>query len=173
MVRMRLWGAVAAGGAVGSLGRVGIDVLAADLLDAPGWSALVGRLGPTLLVNVLGAFALAALAHRLQGEVARATVLTGALGAWTTVSTFAVEAAGDVVGGRPLLAASYVVATLAAGVLAAWLGEQTAGWPVAGAATSGHGVVREGAAHEGRAREGVVPGATVPTAATTDREPDR
>lgn len=146
---MRLRGAVAVGGAVGSVARVAVDVAGGDLATAVGWPATVGVLGPTLLVNVAGAFALALLAHRLDGEIVRAALLTGALGAWTTVSTFTVEAASDITLGRPLLATTYVVTTLTAGVLAAWLGQRCA-----------FGFAHDRGPRRDLAREGVVPGTT-------------
>lgn len=108
----RTLAAVAAGGAIGSLGR---------WLVALGADAAWG----TLLVNVTGAFALGLLVVRLEGRpshpMARPFLAVGLLGGWTTYSTFTLEAhafGGD--GLAPLL--GYVVATAGLGVGAAVCG---------------------------------------------------
>ena len=126
---MRL--AVAVGGAVGTVGRVALDRAATATLVGPGWTSVAGLPWATLLVNVSGAFALALLGRRIPGTALRAGVLTGAIGAWTTVSTLAVEVVDGVLlgGAAAALAATYLVVTVAAGVLAVRLGELAAGRP--------------------------------------------
>lgn len=125
VARVRL--AVAVGGAVGSVGRVAIgramDVAAAG---AGGWAVVADLPWATLFVNVTGAFALALLGRHLSSPVVRAAVLTGAIGAWTTVSTLAVEVLdAALLGGRAAAAgATYLVVSVAAGVLAVRLGER-------------------------------------------------
>lgn len=116
---------VALGGAVGSAGR------AAVALALPG-----SPLAATLLVNVVGAFALGALvavldgagrgragrgrAGRRQGRLHRARLLlgTGLCGGFTTYSAVAVQAAELVRDSAMLGAAGYVLLTLAAGASA-------------------------------------------------------
>lgn len=105
--------AVAAGGAIGSLGRWGAGLLAP------------GAVWPTLLVNVTGALAMGLLVAWLAaGErhpLVRPAVSVGLLGGWTTYSSFALDAhglAGDGLG--DLLA--YLVLTLGLGLGAALLG---------------------------------------------------
>ncbi|RWU82990.1 CrcB family protein [Janibacter hoylei PVAS-1] len=111
--RRRTLAAVAAGGAIGSLGR---------------WAAALAAGGShtaTLLVNVTGAFTLGVLVVWLgRGTVhplARPFLAVGLLGGWTTYSSFALDAhalAGEGLGG--LL--GYLLLTLGLGVAAAVAG---------------------------------------------------
>ncbi len=110
-------GLVAAGGAVGGLLRAGAREL---LPSAPGtwpWS--------TLLVNGVGAFALAALLGvlaRAPSERVRLLLGTGLLGAFTTFSGLVVEAVLLLDAGRPGAAAAYVVVSVAVLLACAVLG---------------------------------------------------
>lgn len=111
--------AVAFGGAVGAPARYGVAQL---IHVAPGtfpWS--------TFLVNVSGSLALGAvLAFVIERLPAsrhvRALVATGFLGAYTTYSTFAVDADLLVKDGHVAVAVLYVIATIVAGLAAAWVG---------------------------------------------------
>jgi CrcB protein len=102
--------AFVAAAAVGTLARAGAG--RANRADALPWG--------TLAVNVVGSF----LLGLLDGVGApEATVLgVGGLGALTTFSTFARELVTAVELGRRVRAASYLVVTLAAGVVAAAAG---------------------------------------------------
>lgn len=106
--------AVAAGGAIGTLLRAGLD---AALPHAP-----TGFAAPTLLANVIGAALLGVLVGWASPRVpgwARAGLGSGVLGAFTTYSAFAVSVVqlGD---GRSLAAAIGTVGlTLALGIGAA------------------------------------------------------
>lgn len=118
--------AIAAGGALGAVARY---------LVSTGVYGLLGRGFPfgTLVVNVLGSFAMGLLTVLLLdraavGPEARAAVLIGFLGAFTTFSTFSMEtlillqdakwwAAG-------VNAVSSVLACLGAAWLGLWLGRQ-------------------------------------------------
>lgn len=115
-------GTVLVGGLVGAAGR---EAVAQALPTAPGAFPVA-----TFVVNAAGAFVLGALLEllvRAGGDHGwrhrvRLVLGTGALGAFTTYSTFAVEAV-DLARHRHLaLALAYVVASLAAGLLAAGLG---------------------------------------------------
>jgi CrcB protein len=77
---------VALGGALGSLGRFGVSLLAFELLGAAyPWG--------TLAVNILGSAAIGALAAQgIEGN-ARLFWVTGVLGGFTTFSAFSLEAA--------------------------------------------------------------------------------
>lgn len=104
---------VAAGGALGSLGRWVVGLLAA------------GAAWGTLLVNVTGGLAMGLLVAWLAAgaahPLARPFLTVGLLGGWTTYSSFALDAhrlAGDGLGG--LL--GYVGTTLVLGVGAALVG---------------------------------------------------
>lgn len=107
--------AVAAGGALGTLARVGVD---RALPVAPGgWPVA------TLLVNVSGALLLGVVLTRVRDHRARALLGTGVLGAWTTFSTFAVEL--DVLlRTRPLVALAYAATSVLAGLVAVRLGRR-------------------------------------------------
>ena len=110
-------GAVAVGGALGSVARVGVG---AAVPVAPGGWPLA-----TLLVNVSGALLLAVVLARLDDRRLRAMLGTGFLGAWTTFSTFAVEL--DVLLRRaPLVALGYALASVLAGLLAVRIGRRPA-----------------------------------------------
>lgn len=111
---MRTGAWVAAGGALGSLGRWLVGLALPGVVDGWPWT--------TLLVNVTGALAMGLLVGRL--EVSRAPgwvrpfVATGLLGGWTTYSAFALE----VVTLSPFVAAGYVLATVVLGVGACTVG---------------------------------------------------
>ena len=96
---------VAAGGVAGGLARYAVGVA---LPHEPGqwpWS--------TLVVNAVGAALLCALLVRVRDPRVRLLVGTGVLGAFTTFSGFAVDAVLLADAGRPTLAATYVVVSLA------------------------------------------------------------
>lgn len=107
--------AVAAGGALGTLARVGVD---RALPATPGgWPVA------TLLVNVSGALLLGVVLTRVRDHRGRALLGTGVLGAWTTFSTFAVEL--DVLlQTRPLVALAYAATSVLAGIVAVRLGRR-------------------------------------------------
>lgn len=116
--RLRAVALVAAGGALGSLLRHGLD------LWIPGWPPF-----GTLAANALGAVLLGALLSdaRLAARVSRPTRLlvgTGFCGSVTTYSAFAAEAAGA----DPAVAATYVAATYALGFVGILGGRAVAGW---------------------------------------------
>lgn len=117
---------VAAGGVLGTLARYGLGLV----LPAPGHWPL-----PTLLVNVAGAFALGWLLEGLAGRgpdagrrrLLRLTAGTGFLGAFTTYSTFSLDAVQLFDAGRPADAFGYLAASLAGGTVATFLGILAAG----------------------------------------------
>lgn len=117
-VDMRSMALVGIGGAVGALVRWGLAELINSAPDEFPWA--------TLLVNVVGCFAIGAASRRLAPatDVWFAGV-TGGLGGFTTFSTFANEARTLTDLGRPMLAALYVVTTLAAGLIGVELGRAT------------------------------------------------
>lgn len=110
---------VALGGVTGSLARVA--VANAVPVAAGGWPTA------TFAVNVLGSFLLGALLGGLyerfpRNRWARPLIGTGFCGGFTTFSTFAVEVTARAGSGRSALAAAYVVASVAASLLAALVG---------------------------------------------------
>ena len=104
--------AVAAGGAVGALARWSLSGLADEDQLFP-WT--------TLVVNVVGCFALALL-PTLPAVRDRALLVValgpGLLGGFTTLSAYAEEARALVAGGHVALAAAYIAGTVGACLLA-------------------------------------------------------
>lgn len=113
---------VAAGGALGALLRLAVDTSAPDSVFP--W--------PTLAINVVGAFALGLLPAlavvRRSHDVALA-LGPGLLGGFTTVSAWAGQVRALADDGHVALAGLCLVSTLAAGLLAAALGQRLAGHP--------------------------------------------
>lgn len=108
---------VAAGGAAGAVLRHALDTVAPDTLLP--W--------PTLVVNVVGALALGllpALAVVRRSHGVAAALGPGLLGGFTTVSAWAGQVRELAGSGHAGLAGTYLVATLAAGLLAAALGRR-------------------------------------------------
>lgn len=105
-------GAVAAGGAIGSLARYGVGLLARSWF--PGWP------WGTLFVNVLGSFLIGllfvVLAARPAHDLARIGLLTGLLGGFTTFSAFSIESLELLRTAGTTPALLYVATTLIAGL---------------------------------------------------------
>ncbi|KAB8195279.1 fluoride efflux transporter CrcB [Nonomuraea phyllanthi] len=112
-------GAISAGGALGALARFGLQsALPAGPADFP-WA--------TFMINVSGCLLIGALmvvitevrpAHRLV----RPFLGVGVLGGYTTFSTYAVDVQRAVAAGAPLTGLVYLVATLAAALVAVTAG---------------------------------------------------
>ena len=108
---------VAIGGALGSVARYGVNVLAGRLL--PGYP-----LG-TLVVNVLGClmmgFLAGAIAHR-GGQHLAPLLLTGLLGGFTTFSAFSLDALTLWQRGEGVLATGYVLVSIFLSLAAVFAG---------------------------------------------------
>ncbi len=110
------------GGAVGTLVRFGVESTIPPA--AGGWPFA------TFLINISGAFILAALLETLSREGPddgwrrriRLGVGTGVLGGYTTYSTFMVETALLGGAGHYLIAFGYAAISVGLGVVAAWAG---------------------------------------------------
>lgn len=114
---------VALGGAIGSVARFKLSGWV--LHQAPGWRFPAG----TLAVNVIGCFIAGLLAGvAVKQEVftpeARVFLFTGLLGGFTTFSAFGLETLLLLKRGEAGVAIANVVASIAAGLLVAWLGYQ-------------------------------------------------
>jgi CrcB protein len=88
-VSIGIWGAVAVGGALGSLARYGTMIWVGRLLGA-------GFPFGTLTVNVIGGFIMGVLVELMAlvwspSELMRAFLTVGILGGYTTFSTFSVD----------------------------------------------------------------------------------
>jgi len=108
----RLIGAVALGGAVGAVLRYALGEVAGDGGGFP-WT--------TFAINVTGAFLLAllpALAVVRRSRLLAAGLGPGVLGGYTTLSATSEQGRSLLDQGRPALAAAYLLATLAACLVA-------------------------------------------------------
>lgn len=120
--RLRLYAAVAAGGALGSIARY---------LCSQGALALLGPAFPwgTLLVNTLGSFLIGFYATLTEPDgrlfaspAARQFVMAGFCGGFTTFSVFSLESVRFLEAGAPGLAGAYVLASVALWLPAVWTG---------------------------------------------------
>jgi CrcB protein len=110
---------VAAGGAVGALARYGVTRVMHVPAD--------GFPRATFAINVVGAFVLSwflTVLHRrhLQPRLLRPLFAIGFLGAFTTFSTMAVETVTLVKDHHAVLGVTYLVVSVAAGLVTATLG---------------------------------------------------
>lgn len=115
----RVLAAVALGGALGAPARYAVS-LAVDV--TPGtfpWGTFWTNMSGTFVVGVL----VVLIAERSRSTpYLRAFAVSGFLGSYTTYSTFAVETDLLLRNGRLGVALAYVVASLGAGLAAAWSG---------------------------------------------------
>lgn len=114
---------LACGGVLGAVSRYAISLALPAASGQFPWG--------TFLINASGSFVLGFLLVLLmeqfpRGRLARPVIGTGFLGAYTTFSTFMVDAVELVHDGSIGTAAAYVLASIAAGLVAAWLGMTTA-----------------------------------------------
>jgi CrcB protein len=117
--------AVLAGGLIGTGLRLGIDALLPHGDDGFPWS--------TLVINVIGSFALGMLVARvwpLAPEWVRLGLGTGLLGSFTTFSAVVASAVLLTGTGQLLLGLLYLVTTLVAGIGAAFAGVRIGHRPV-------------------------------------------
>lgn len=115
--------AIAAGGFLGALARYELELT---------WPVRAAAFpASTFVINTSGAFLLGLLltvaierdrVHARTWRYVRLFTCVGFLGAWTTMSTVAVESDTLVRGGDALTALAYVAATMSAGIAAAVLG---------------------------------------------------
>ena len=120
MAYMKLLLAIAIGGAAGALGRHFVGVAA---------SAWLGHGYPwgTLVVNILGSFAMGVLIEFMAlswspSPELRALLTVGFLGAFTTFSTFSLDAATLYERGAQMSAALYVLASVALSIAGLFAG---------------------------------------------------
>lgn len=115
---LRRLAAIYAGGALGALARVGLAQAAPHGAGAWPWA--------TFAVNMAGALLLGYFVARLRDHpedgLAHPFLTTGVSGTLTTFSALQLELFQMIDAGRLALAASYLLATLAAGFLAVRVG---------------------------------------------------
>lgn len=119
---MKLVIAIAAGGAVGALGR---HFIAGQVMQLMGGAFPWG----ILFCNVAGSFVMGALVELMTlkwsvGPDLRAFMTVGVLGAFTTFSTFSLDTVLLLQRGATLAAAGYVIASVALSVLGLMAGLQ-------------------------------------------------
>jgi fluoride exporter len=112
---MSPWILVAVGGALGSIARYGLG----QAVDAR-WGADFPA--GTLLVNVIGSFAIGVVAGYTQDPALRQLVMVGILGGFTTFSSFSLQTVQLMNEGRYPVAAGYVAASIVVCVLGTMLG---------------------------------------------------
>jgi len=112
------YGAIAAGGVVGSLARASLEAILPNAAHAFPWSTFVANISGSLLLGSISAY----LQIRAAPPPLRLFVTVGVLGSYTTFSTFAVQfnqlAATDHLG----VGLAYVTSSLLVGVAAATFG---------------------------------------------------
>lgn len=112
---------VALGGATGALGRYGVSRLSQNFSLTAHWPLA------TLSVNLLGStlmgivFVLITEKSALHADW-RHILMVGFLGAFTTFSTFSLEAVAMLEAGKALLALSYVLVSVVSCISGCWLG---------------------------------------------------
>lgn len=118
---------VALGGAIGAVGRYGVNVTATRLL---GFSFPWG----TVAVNVIGSFLMGVLvvvlAHK-GGMRLAPFLMTGLLGGFTTFSAFSLDAVTLFERGQVVHAAAYVCGTVLVGLIAIMAGMALTRWALA------------------------------------------
>ena len=119
----RLIGAIALGGAAGTLVRAGVaQALPPGSASFP-WATLIVNLSGSV---VLGFVIVVALERAAPSPYLRALLGTGFCGGLTTFSTFAVETDSLVRAGRVGVAAVYVLTSVVAGLVGVWGGARLA-----------------------------------------------
>lgn len=118
-IQMVIVAALACGGAAGAVARYALSLAVTTEPGRFPWG--------TFLINVSGSAALGFLLILVieqfpRGRLARPVIGTGFCGAYTTFSTFMVDAVELVRDGHPGTAIAYLAASLGAGLLAMWIG---------------------------------------------------
>jgi fluoride exporter len=109
------------GGALGTGLRYGLSTLITSVFRQPEYPY------GTFIINVTGSFAIGILASLFAArpwasDVARAALMTGVLGGYTTFSSFSLETYTLLQDGRAGLAILYVAASVLLGLGAVWAG---------------------------------------------------
>jgi CrcB protein len=117
--RRKVLAAIAAGGAIGAVARYALALALPTHSGRFPWG--------TFTTNVSGCAVLGLLVVVLEARFPanrylRPFLATGVLGAYTTFSTYAVDADLLVRDGHPGIAAAYIVGSVVAGLIAVWIG---------------------------------------------------
>jgi len=117
--RVDVLASIACGGVIGASARYGLARAIPTHADGFPTATFVANVVGSFLLGLVVVLSVERLAPR---RYLRPFVAIGALGSFTTFSTFAVENVRLVDDGAIAVAVVYVVATLAAGLAAAWVG---------------------------------------------------
>ncbi|PWR05808.1 fluoride efflux transporter CrcB [Micromonospora acroterricola] len=117
--------AIATGGVLGALARVGLHHALPHVPSAFPWATFGVNVTGCLLIGVL----MAVLGHLRGGPpLVRPFLGVGVLGGFTTFSTYAVDVQQAVVAGAPVTALAYLAATVIGALVAVWCGDAAATW---------------------------------------------
>ncbi|MHB8219058.1 MAG: fluoride efflux transporter CrcB [Acidimicrobiales bacterium] len=121
--QMALIGALGVGGAFGAVTRYAIGLAIPTPANGFPWGTLVINVSGSAVLGFVLIFFIERLPRR---RMTRMVIGTGFIGAYTTFSTFTVEAVVLVRNGHASVAAVYLGTTVVVGLIAAWLGMATA-----------------------------------------------
>lgn len=107
---------VGLGGALGSMGRYGISLLASSI----GWTAFAG----TLTANVIGSFLIGLIYAACASGSWQLMLTVGFCGGFTTFSTFSHQSLSLIQQGNMGMALGYMLCSFVACLLFVWLGMQ-------------------------------------------------
>jgi fluoride exporter len=110
---------IAIGGSLGSVGRWGVGELLPHGSDAIAWSTMIENVSGALFLGVLMVFVLEAWPTT---RLIRPFLGVGVLGGYTTFSTYMLDTRALLAAERFAAAAGYLFGTLAAGLVAVWVG---------------------------------------------------
>lgn len=110
---------VAAGGALGSLGRWAIAEALPHAADQIAWATFIENVTGTALIGLLMAFLLGPWSHT---RYLRPFLGVGVLGGYTTFSTYVLDARGLFASGSPAAAFGYLTGTVVSALVGVWLG---------------------------------------------------
>ena len=117
--RLDVLAVIAIGGMLGASARYGIARAMPVEPERFPWATFLTNVSGSL---VLGLLLVVLVEHGIGGRYARPFLATGVLGAYTTMSTFAVETSLLVKDGDVLLGVTYAIASVAVGLAAAVAG---------------------------------------------------
>lgn len=112
--------AIAVGGALGSLARHALTLWADQIFGADfPYGIFIANIAGSVAIGIC--FVLL-FERALLPEIWRSMLMVGFLGAFTTFSTFSLQAIGLLQEGRLMAAALYVLGSVVLSILGAWLG---------------------------------------------------
>lgn len=117
--RRKVLAAIAVGGAIGAVARYALSLAITAHSGQFPWGTFITNMSGCL---VLGLLVVILEARFPANRYLRPFLATGVLGAYTTFSTYAVDADLLVRGGHSGIAAMYVIASVVAGLVAVWIG---------------------------------------------------